>query len=124
MFRTVAAFGALALLLTSVDLAAQNPDLSGSWTMVAAAAPPAGAPAGAPAGGGGGRGGRGGGFGGMTGLGQAATLTQTPTQLTIVRTVADQQMTSVYTLDGSESTNTNFANLPARAISLGQYGTV
>lgn len=111
MNRTVAAFGALALLLTSVDLAAQTPDLSGTWTVVAAA-PPAGAPAGAPPGGGagggraGGGGGRGGGMGGMMGLGQAATITQTATQLTITRTVAEQQVRSVYNLDGSESSNT------------------
>lgn len=112
MYRTVAAVGALALLLTSVDLSAQTrPDFSGSWTVVAAAAPPAGAPAGAPPGGGGGGGragggGRGGGMGGMMGLGQAATITQTATQLTITRTVADAQVRSVYNLDGSESSNT------------------
>jgi len=110
MYRTVAALGAVALLMSSVDLSAQTPDLSGSWTVVAGAAPAA-PPAGAPAGGGAGRaggggGGRGGGMGGMQGLGAAATITQTATQLTIVRTVADQQVRSVYNLDGSASTNT------------------
>jgi len=121
MFRTAAVMGALALLMTSVDLFAQTClDLSGSWT---AQAPAGGAPAAAPGGaagggraGGGGAGGagRGGGMGGMMGLGQAATITQTATQLTIVRTVMDQQVRSVYNLDGSESRNS--LNMGGQAI--------
>jgi hypothetical protein len=110
MNRTVAAFGVLTLLMSGVELHAQTPNLSGTWTVVAAAAPaaPAAPAAGAPPGGGGraGGGGRGGGRGGFGGLGQAATIAQTATQLTINRTVADAQVRSVYNLDGSESSNT------------------
>lgn len=42
----------------------------------------------------------------MMGLGQSATIAQTATEVTITRTVMDQQVRSVYKLDGSESTNT------------------
>lgn len=81
---------ALAMMLSSTHVSAQTPDLSGSWTQVA------------PAGGGGG-GGRGGGRGG---LGMTATIAQTPTQLTITRSMGGSDVASVYNLDGSQSTNT------------------
>jgi hypothetical protein len=39
-------------------------------------------------------------------LGMAATITQTATQLTIVRTTGAGEVRSIYNLDGSESRNT------------------
>lgn len=96
MKRAAVLASAVALLLCYADLSAQTPDFSGSWTMVA----PAGG-GGAPAGGG--RGGRGGGRGG---LGANVTIAQTPTQLTVTRTMGGGEVASVYNLDGSQSTNT------------------
>jgi hypothetical protein len=97
---------AAAIALAATDLAAQaRPDFSGSWTMVAPAAPAA-APAAPAGGGGGGGGGRGGGRGGGGGLGMTATLAQTAGQLTVTRQQGGAEVRLVYNLDGSESRNT------------------
>ncbi len=80
-------------LLTAGVLAQSAPNFAGTWTLV----PDANAPAG------GGRGGRG---GGMLGLGPQATIAQDAKALTITRTTQAGETKSVYTLDGSKSTNT------------------
>ena len=88
---------ALAALVAvpALSLAQAKPDLSGSWTLNNDKSDPA------PArGGGGGGGGRGG------GVAAQMTIKQTPTQLTIDRTMGQGTQTAVYKLDGTESTNT------------------
>ena len=92
---------ALAALVAvpALSLAQAKPDLSGSWTLNNDKSDPA------PArGGGGGGGGRGGGRGG--GVAAQMTIKQTPTQLTIDRTMGQGTQTAAYKLDGTESTNT------------------
>jgi opacity protein-like surface antigen len=80
---------AAAVLLMAALLSAQAPpNFAGKWTLV----PDPNAPAG---------GGR-----GMGGLGQAATIVQDASTLTITRTTQMGEFTSTYKLDGSESKNT------------------
>jgi hypothetical protein len=71
-------------------------DFSGSWTFDASKSDPAAA-----------AGRRGGGGGRMGGGGPAAamTVTQSPTHITIDRTIGQGQTSAVYKLDSSESTN-------------------
>jgi hypothetical protein len=76
--------GIAVIALASVG--AQTPSFAGKWTVV----PDPNAPTGR-------------GFGG---LGQAATITQDATSLTITRTTQMGEFTSTYKLDGSESKNT------------------
>ena len=83
---------AAAAVLTAGVLAQATPNFAGTWTIV----PDANAPQA------GGRGGRG---GGMLGLGQQATIAQDAKTLTLTRTTQAGETTSVYTLDGSKSTN-------------------
>jgi hypothetical protein len=92
---------ALAALVAvpALGLAQAKPDLSGSWTLNNDKSDPA------PARGGGGGGGRGGGGRGG-GVAAQMTIKQTPTQLTIDRTMGQGTQTAVYKLDGTESTNT------------------
>ena len=81
--------GALALVVAAAPAVAQEkPNFAGSWTMV----PDPNAP-------------QGGGRGGMGGLGQAFTITQDATTLTITRTTQNGEVKMVYNLDGSESKN-------------------
>lgn len=73
-----------------------KPNFSGTWKLNVEKSDPMG-------GGGGGGGGAGGG-----GMGAAPiTIDQTDAKLTVTRTFNDQTTTSVYNLDGSESTNTS-----------------
>jgi hypothetical protein len=99
-FIVVVALAAL-VALPAAGWAQAKPDFSGSWTMDPAKSDPAPARG---AGGGGGGGGRGGGRGG--GVAMQVTIKQTPTQLTIDRTMGQGTQTAVYKLDGSESANT------------------
>jgi hypothetical protein len=88
---------AVVMLSVAIGLHAQaRPDLSGTWTTDAAAAPAA------AAGGGGRGGGRG---GGGQGFGQQFTAKQDASTLTITRMQGDQTVTATYNLDGSESKN-------------------
>lgn len=83
--------GALSLVFaTSVAQAQEKPNFAGSWTQVVDP----------NAAGGGGGGGRGGAL-----LGQAATVTQDATTLTITRTTQNGEVKLVYSLDGSDSKN-------------------
>jgi hypothetical protein len=92
MRRNALIIGALSLIVAAAPAIAQDkPNFSGSWTLVVD--PNA-------AGGGGGRGGRGG-----AGLGQAATLTQDATTLTVTRQTQNGEVKMVYNLDGSDSKN-------------------
>lgn len=93
---------ALAALVAvpALSVAQAKPDLSGSWTLNNDKSDPA--PARGGGGGGGGRGG--GGRGG--GVAAQMTIKQTPTQLTIDRTMGQGTQTAVYKLDGTESANT------------------
>ena len=81
--------------LFSAELAAQNPDLSGSWTRIDDGS-------GGDAGGRAGRGGR----GGRGGLGMSFTIAQTAETLTITRQGRGGEQSTVYNLDGSETTST------------------
>jgi hypothetical protein len=86
------------MVLCMAGLQAQGKaDFSGTWTLVPDpdAAPPAGG------GGRGGRGGRGGGGGGI--CGQACTIAQDGTALTVTRTTQGGEQRMVYRLDGSET---------------------
>src|SRR5262245_26890850 len=87
---TLAAFVALPAL----DRAQSRTDFSGSWTFDASKSDAAAA-------------GRRGGGGRMGGGGPAAamTVTQSPTHITIERTIGQGQTSAVYKLDSSESTN-------------------
>jgi hypothetical protein len=104
MTRATLVASALTIAFGAADLSAQaKPDFAGKWVLepAAAAAPAAGAPAG------GGRGGRGG------GLGQALTVTQDATTLTLDYTAGGPTPTPVklvYKLDGSPNSN----SVPAR----------
>ena len=88
---------ALFVALPSAVWAQAKPDLSGTWTFDEAKSEPAPA----RAGGGGGGGGRGGGRGGAPAT--AMTIKQTPTELTIERTLAQGPQTVVLKLDGTAS---------------------
>ena len=80
-------------VLTAGVLAQATPNFAGTWTVVPDTnAPQAGA----------GRGGRG---GGLLGLGQQATIAQDAKTLTLTRTTQAGETTSLYSLDGSKSTN-------------------
>ena len=98
MKRTLIAGVALAALvaLPARNWAQAKTDFSGSWTFDASKSDAAAA---------GGR--RGGGGGRMGGGGPAAamTVTQSPTHITIDRTVGQGQTSAIYKLDASESTN-------------------
>ena len=98
MKRTLIAAVALAGLvaLPVPDWAQGKTDFSGSWTFDPSKSDAN--PAGGRRGGGGGR---------MGGGGPAAaiTVTQSPTHITIDRTVGQGQTSAVYKLDASESTN-------------------
>ncbi len=97
LFVTLALAAVVAV--PTLGLAQAKPDLSGSWTLNNDKSDPA------PARGGGGGGGRGGGGRGG-GVAAQITIKQTPTQLTIDRTMGQGTQTGVYRLDGTESTNT------------------
>lgn len=98
MKRSLIAGVALATLvaLPAPDWAQGKTDFSGSWTFDPSKSDAN--PAGGRRGGGGGR---------MGGGGPAAaiTVTQSPTQITIDRTIGQGQTSAVYKLDSSESTN-------------------
>jgi hypothetical protein len=89
--------GLCALVAWAVSGRAQaKTDFSGSWALDPTrsdAAPAAG------------RRGGGGGRGGVGGPAMAMTITQTPTQITIERTIGQGLTSGVYKLDASESTN-------------------
>jgi hypothetical protein len=93
MRKTALIVGALSLVVAATVAQAQQPNFSGTWTLV---------PDPNAAGGGGGGGGRGGGGGG---LGQGGTVTQDAKTLTITRTTQAGEVKTVYNLDGSESKN-------------------
>jgi hypothetical protein len=88
MRKNALILGALSLVLAATTAVAQQPNFSGSWTLVVDpnAPPPSGR-------------------GGGGGLGQAATLTQDAKTLTITRTTQNGEVKIVYNLDGSESKN-------------------
>jgi hypothetical protein len=96
MKRLLIAGLALAALipLSSPGRAQAKTDFSGSWTF------DAGRSDAAPAGRG--RGGRGGAGGGLA---TALTVMQTPTHITIERTIGQGATSAIYKLDASESTN-------------------
>ncbi len=94
MRRIVIALTA-ATLLVGAGLSAQAPSFTGKWTLVP--------DPNAAAGGGGKGGGRGGGFGGF--CGGECTIAQDAKTLTVTRTTQAGEIKSVYTLDGSESKN-------------------
>ena len=94
MKRITAMLSAAAVVMMAAGVLAQAPSFAGKWTMDA----PAGAPA--PGGGGGGRG-----FGGGGAWGQAPTITQDATTLTVEYTQGQNPVKLVYKLDGSESKN-------------------
>ena len=97
MKRKLLMLGVASLLVGATQLMAQaKPSFAGSWTLVPD-------PAAAADAGGARRGGGGGGFGG---LGNAATIAQDASTLTITRTTQAGETKSVYKLDGSESKNT------------------
>jgi hypothetical protein len=81
--------GALSLVFAATVAQAQQPNFSGTWTLVPDP----------NAAGGGGRGGGGG------GLGQGGTIAQDAKTLTITRTTQAGEVKIVYNLDGSESKN-------------------
>jgi hypothetical protein len=85
---------AAAVVMMAAGVLAQAPSFAGKWMMDA----PAGAAAPAP--GGGGRG-----FGGGGAWGQAPTITQDATTLTVEYTQGQNPVKLVYKLDGSESKN-------------------
>ena len=80
--------GLMLALVVGAGTFAQSPaDFAGKWTLVPDAA-------------------AGGGRGGFGGLGQAATITQDASTLTITRSIQAGEFTSTYKLDGTESKNT------------------
>ena len=89
--------------MASSAFAQAKPNFAGTWTIVVDSAAQANAMAGGGGGGGGGRGGRGGGGGG---LGQTFTATQDANTLTITRMQGQNEVKTVYNLDGSDSKNT------------------
>jgi len=100
MKRPLIAGIALAALVAfpTTGRAQAKTNFAGSWTLDQTKSDPAPAR--------GQRGGRGGGRGGGGGVATALTIQQTATQLTIERGVGETQISAVYKLDGSESTNT------------------
>lgn len=90
MRRNSLIVGALSLVFAATTAMAQATSFAGSWTLVP--------DPNAAGGGGGGRG------GGML-LGQAATVAQDATTLTITRTTQNGEVKMVYNLDGSDSKN-------------------
>jgi hypothetical protein len=95
MRRAEVLSGVVCVLIATAVTFAQTPNFAGKWTMVVDPSAPAGR-------------------GGFGGLGQAATITQDATSITITRTTQAGELTSLYKLDGSESTNT--LNTPAGQI--------
>jgi hypothetical protein len=93
----------------ALSQAQTKPSFAGSWTLNQEKSDPA------PArGGGGGGGGRGGGRGG--GVAAQMSIKQTAAELTIDRTMGQGNQTSVYKLDGTESTNsTGFGDAKSKA---------
>lgn len=92
MKRITAMLSAAAVVMMAAGVLAQAPSFAGKWMMDM--------PADAPAGGGGGRG-----FGGGGAWGQAPTITQDATTLTVEYTQGQNPVKIVYKLDGSESKN-------------------
>ena len=87
--------------MASNAFAQAKPNFAGTWQIVVDSAAQAQAMVGG-GGGGGGRGGRGGGGG----LGQTFTATQDANTLTITRMQGQNEVKTVYNLDGSDSKNT------------------
>src|SRR4051812_27862274 len=100
MRRSTALMSVAAVAFMASNAFAQaKANFAGTWNMVQDPAAQAGAAGG---GGGGGRGGRGGGGG----LGMTFTATQDDKTLTIKRTQGQNEVVTVYNLDGSDSKNT------------------
>lgn len=100
MRRSTALVSVAAVAVMASNAFAQaKTNFAGSWNQVVDSA----AAAQQAAGGGGGRGGRGGGGGG---LGPFFTATQDANTLTITRTQGQNEIKTVYNLDGSDSKNT------------------
>src|SRR5437016_254172 len=98
MRRSTALMGVAAVAVMATNAFAQaKTNFAGTWNMVVDSA--AMAQQQAMGGGRGGRGGRG-------GLGATFTATQDDKTLTIKRTMGQNEVTTVYNLDGSESKNT------------------
>jgi hypothetical protein len=94
MRRAIAVLSTAAVLMLAVGVMARATDFTGKWAPDADKNP-------APAAGGGGGGGRAGGGGGG-----AMTVTQDAKTLTVVRSMGGNDVSTVYKLDGTDSTNT------------------